>query len=533
MTGRPLWLGAGVLTAACLLCFVWVTDDGLSRPDGFDYAQIARELVEGRGFASRQAIYALHLRFLEDHRLLHEDWPNLHRFPLPSLVMAGWFLIAGVGSFAVAAYGMAFHVATSILLFEWTRRAVGVAPAVAAAVLFSVNGPVLETGVSGLAEPAVMFFFTLALFLLWRASEATGLAWPLASGAALGLAVLSRTNTLIALPVFGAALCVPLFARGPDRPRPWREVSLRVAALVLGTLVVVSPWLIRNWTVAGSPMFSLHSYFLLPSGTLPPEEGDKWDVTLPWVSDFESPLEYGRVHPDRVQEKWTRHLGKFLAYYPSLVGIRGLPLIALLGLFVSAGRGLRPVGWVLFGSVALNALVVSLGDHFMPRYHYQALPGMVLLGVGATWTLLGRLGRPRVRLGALAAAVVLMVDIGGIQAATRYVDEGAGRVGRADMEFVRARTSDESVVFSDVSWVVTWETGRRSVRAHFDRRADGAPTLSVRRFNDEFLPVDGVYLRFLDRRTRLAHRTLRSDPWFREAFPNRHRFPSGAVFYWR
>ena len=65
---------------------------------------------------SRQAIYMLHLRFLKEHELLQADWPNLHRFPLPSLVMAGCFLVLGVGVPAVLTYGIGFHVATSMLL---------------------------------------------------------------------------------------------------------------------------------------------------------------------------------------------------------------------------------------------------------------------------------------------------------------------------------------------------------------------------------------------------------------------------------
>ena len=113
MTERHLWLGAGAVTAACLCTFAAVAVDGLSRPDGFDYAQIGRELAEGRGFSSRQAIYALHLRFLKEHDLLQAPWPNLHRFPLPSLTMAALFLVLGAGVPAVLTYGIGFHVATS------------------------------------------------------------------------------------------------------------------------------------------------------------------------------------------------------------------------------------------------------------------------------------------------------------------------------------------------------------------------------------------------------------------------------------
>ncbi len=528
-----MWLGAGAFTAACLCIFAAVAVDGLTRPDGFDYAQIARELAEGRGFSSRQAIYALHLRFLEEHDLLQAPWPNLHRFPLPSLAMAGWFLLLGVGLSAVLAYGIAFHVATSILLFVWARRAVGLAPAVGAVVIFSTRGAVLETGCTGLAEPAVMFFFSLSLFFIWRALEDGGARWPFWAGVALGLATLARTNAVFAAPLFLLAIPIRLRAEDPRPKRPWRELGLRSGALLLGTIVVITPWLARNWRVTGSPGFSLHSYFLLPSGTLPEAEGDKWDVTLPWVSDFVSPVEYARAHPDRVWEKWTRNAARLLRNYPTLGELRFLPVVALLGLALPAGRNLRPVAWLLLTSFAVNALLVCLTDVYMPRYHFQALPGMLLIGLGVIWQLLGGIRRHRMRVAVLVVLVVAVAESSSMRSVAKGMRAGAARIDRRDMAFVKAHTDEDAVIISDVSWAVTWETGRRTVRAHFDRRDDGAPILSVRRFHEEFLAIDAVYLRFNHQRVRRAHRNMRDDPSFRGLFPKRHRFPNGGVFYYR
>ena len=98
-------LAAAAFNALVILVFAWLCVDGLWRPDGFDYAQIGREILRGHGFGSQQAIYALHLEFLTERDLLTETWPNLHRFPLPSLVLAGWFRLLGEGPVAVVAYG--------------------------------------------------------------------------------------------------------------------------------------------------------------------------------------------------------------------------------------------------------------------------------------------------------------------------------------------------------------------------------------------------------------------------------------------
>jgi hypothetical protein len=475
----------------------------------------------------------LHLRFLKEHDLLQAPWPNLHRFPLPSLAMAGWFLLLGVGLGGVLAYGIAFHVATSILLFVWARRAVGLAPAVGAVVLFSTRVSVLETGCSGLAEPAVMFFFSLSLYFVWRALEEGGARWPFWAGVALGLATLGRTNAFFAAPLFLLAIPIRLRAEDPRPKRPWREMGLRAGALLLGTIVVLTPWLARNWQVTGSPSFSLHSYFLLPSGTLPEAEGDVWDVNLPWVSGFVSPFEYARAHPDRVWEKWTRHAASLLRDYPTLGGLRFLPVVALLGLVLPAGRNLRPVAWLLLTSFAVNAILVCLTDIYMSRYHYQALPGMLLIGLGVVWQLLGGIRRHWMKVAVLVVLVVATTNPSSIRRTAERMRAGAARVDPRNMDFVKAHTDEDAVIFSDQAWAVTWRTGRRTVSAHFDWRDDGTPILAVRRFHEEFLPIDAVYLRFNHRRTRQAHRNMRDDPGFRGLFPKRHRFPDGAVFYYR
>jgi len=289
----------------------------------------------------------------------------------------------------------------------------------------------------------------------------------------------------------------------------------------------------RNWVVAGNPLFSLHSYFMLPSGTLPADEGNKWDLTLPWVHDFVPPLEYARSHPDRVYEKWTRHIAETVRYVPWFGGLRFIGLIALGGLFFPTGRGLRMTTWVAAGSFVVNAAFVGLTDEFVPRYHYQVLPTTILLGVAVVWAILLRLRRPVLRVAALTVAVAAIVSPAAVAEAALYVRDNERAVDAADMAFVEAHTSPDAVVFSDVSWAVTWQTGRRSVRTHYDRSPGGEQTLAVLRIHDELLPIDAVFVQGRNGQVRAAHRILAMDSRFRALFPNEHRFASGAVFYWR
>jgi len=527
-------LVAATFTALAIAFFAWQCVDGLWRPDGFDYAQIAREIVRGRGFTSQQAIYALHLEFLREHELLSAPWPNLHRFPLPSLALAGAFRLLGEGPAAVVAYGALFHAATSALLFAWSRAALGLAPAIAAVVLFTLNGAMLESAASGLSEPPVVFFFTLSLFAAWRGLGGSGRLWAwLLAGVALGLASLGRTNALLAGPVFGAALLVSEL-RGAGGAGA-RRALLGAGLFALGLFAPMAPWMLRNLEVAGSPFFSLHTYFLLPSGTGPGWE--KWDLTVPWVREFVPPLDFARAHPDLVLAKWRRHALALLLALPTLAGTFLVLPAALAGTVVPLRSGLRALAWLVVVAFGANAVLVSFTDFFFDKYHFHFLPAAILLSVGVLWWGVSRLVPERIRLAAFALLALVMANPPAVVAAFREVPARAAWIDRDHFAFLREHTRPDDVVLSDQSYAVAWEADRRSVRLHYDRLEDGTPVLGALTISDEYVPIAGVHLSraFLadPRKRQVLQDTLERVPRFRAVFPNLQRLPGGALYFSR
>jgi len=524
-------LCAGVATALALSVFAVIAVDGLWRPDAFDYAQIARELVAGNGFASRQIIYELHLRFLETHGLLDGSWPNLHRFPLPSAAMAAWFLLVGVGDRAVVLYGVLFHALTSGLLFVWAQRAVGLPAAIATSLLFTANGVMLETGCAGLAEPPAMFFFTLSLFCLWRPNDLVRPRRELWAGATLALASLARTGVVTSLPAF---LLGMIFGH---RSAPDRGLRARASArFLLGFVLTMSPWLLRNQVVAGSPLFSLHSYFLLPAGTGDMAAGsvDKWDASLPWVRDFVSPVDFAWQHRNELWKKWRRNTSDLLHDYPAFGGTRLLPLLAPAAMWVFVGHDLHRIAWIVGGSFLLNAVVVSFTDMYFDKYYFHLLPALILLAVAVLWRMSAILPSGRARTTIFLAVIVSLTPWRGVSTAVERVRMAGRQVVRAHMQYIDTHTPANAVIFSDQSYAVTWMTGRRSIRRHIERRQDGRPVLSVLRFHSEYVPIGGVYLsRFdmRDPRIAAALENLEEDARFRAQFPHRKGFRDGAVFY--
>lgn len=523
-------LAAAAVAALACAGFA-VVAGGLWRPDAFDYAQIARELAEGRGFSSRQAIYALHLAFLRDHDLVSAAWPNLHRFPLPSLLMSTAFRVFGATDAAVMGTSIACQAASAGLVFAFARAAVGLAPAIACVFLMCANGVLLETGASGLSEPPATFCFTLAVYAVWRQRSSPGIGPSLLAGVALGLATLARTNLIFGAPLFLAALA--LARRGPAGGVDARRGAAAAAVAALALVAVASPWWLRNAWWTGDPFFSLHTWFLIPSGA--GDSADKWDLTLAWVRDPTPPLAYLAAHPGDVLEKWGGHLARLLRELPTLAGTRGVALVAAVALVLPAGQGLRAVAVLLFAAFALNALIVSLGDFYLVKYHVHVLPGMILLAVGVAWQQIQKLPQagPRLRALLLACAALAMTDLEGVAGELRRAPLAAARFAPAHWDAIREETAEDAVIVSDQSYAVTWRTGRRSVRMHYDRLAGGARVLGVLALSDAYLPIDAVHLssEFVSDPARAAilARTLLRVPRFQAEFSHVRALDGGGL----
>lgn len=515
-------LGAGLFTAVVLSALVsWSVQD-LWHKDGLDYAQIAREISEGHGFSSRQAIYALHLRFLERHDLLDAAWPNVHRFPLLSIATAGWFRLFGTGSFGVFVTGVLAMAITSGILHLWARQCLGPWPAVATTWVLTFNASLYFGVQAGMPESLACLFTTASLYLLWRGSRSSSAATWCGVGGALGLATLARTNVVTLVP------CVVAEVFRVTRVRRVRMAALCVVAL----LAVLSPWLIRNVAVAGSPTFSLHSYLLLPSLTTP--DALKRNYSLDWVRNFVSPLDYAREHPLEVWRKWWRNGHNLLRGYPVFGATLLLPLLAWASLWPSLGGGLRGVPWVVLAGLVANALVCGFTDLNLGQYYLHLLPALILLGIAATWRIVQRIPGTRSPLLVFAVLVVVMANPGQLVSALRDVRETSTRaVDHAQMQYLRENTTEDAVIFSDQSMYVTWYAGRRSIRHHYTTAPDGQRTLALLELDREFGPIDaafisGEFLRTAGGREMLVN-LQRSDE-FPRRFECREPFPDGAVF---
>ena len=190
------------------------------------YNLIARNLEQGNGY-----------------RVDADMGPTMLREPGYPLFLAAVFKLGGYGiqTARVACVLLAFGAALMLLLL--TRRITSDAmTALSAALLFLLYPGTLVAEARAGIEIPYAFAVVLFILVLYSAVEKGSLWRYCAAGLLLGVAVLVRSQVLL-FPLF--LLVYFVFASKSTSERA--KIALRIAGLVLGTVVVMSPWIIRNY----------------------------------------------------------------------------------------------------------------------------------------------------------------------------------------------------------------------------------------------------------------------------------------------
>lgn len=250
----------------------------------------------------------------------------------------------------------------------------------------------------------VLVCFGLAFLAALRSHRAWW--WP-ASGALLGLAALTRPEVAPFL-IFALLLIV------------WHEAPRYKAALLHGglvaaaMLVVLSPWMVRNYYVHGrfvalATMGGRNFYLgnnaggrghigedLTPAdelrlGALPEAQRDREYYRLG--------VEFWRRHPGSLPKLFAKKLLTLMAVYNEDVRVLFnafysfmLPF-ALLGVLLALRRGRANTLPLLFVALLVHYLVIAMLFFGEPRYRYGIEAFLILLAAYAGWVVAERLPR--------------------------------------------------------------------------------------------------------------------------------------------
>ncbi len=462
-----LLIGAPLVALGGLACYHGAFG---STQDAIDYAQIARNLLEGRGFTSDIAL-PISLAFPFGRTL---PQPILYRPPLPSIALVPFLAAFGSRDAALLAATFMFTLLAGIATYFLGRRVGGAnrgrALGLAAAAIVLLNTGLGEEIGNATAEPLATLLVAL-LFL----SAVSGRAF--LAGLLFGAILTAKLHIAVILPV----LFIPPFLRGIR----WRANAVRFA---IGALLAFSPWLVRNVIVTGKPVFDLHAFTETQRANW---SGPGSSYAAHRRTEATSSGSVLVERPDRLLRYASSLLWSTARHLPRYVG-PGIVVLLVFSFFVrpgpAAGRDAHLIAHLAFGMMALGLAPIAL----TPRYLIVLLPLAAVSGANALLEWLERRPRGAVR---VAIAVVLIALVAAPPAARlRGAADGLarGNLGRfwpPATENLRSRTStDDTIVSDDLS--IAWYGRRRVVWVPWD--AAGLRTL------DEAIPIDAVYLRAED-----------------------------------
>ena len=241
-TSRLFWQAlAGVALCKILILFVLLPHLGTVAPGLYnlsaqdEYADIASNLVAGRGY-----------------RADADTGETMLRTPGYPLLLAGIFAVAGESVVAVQVFQLVLSLLAGWGVYRIALRVTeSDTTAVLAAVVFLLYPPTILAESREALELTFTACAVLFLALFYRSLETFAYRDFALAGAAFGLTLLVRSTLAFVLP----ALFVYVLLMKSTRPAIARTTAL-FATASLAALLVMSPWIIRNYIVSGRPILT-------------------------------------------------------------------------------------------------------------------------------------------------------------------------------------------------------------------------------------------------------------------------------------
>ena len=325
------WLLLICIMAAGGILFAKTTPGGVGLvSDSVNYINGARSIADGHGYFRESGGGSLKPI---------TNFPPLYSILLsvPLLFGADW--IKSVWSFSLIFYilnlGLIGLIVRSTVKNTWLG--------IAAALLTMASKPFLYFQIFAMSEPLFFFCTLMAFFLFFRARETGRNRYWLFCGIFCGLAFLTRYAGIVSICAVLAAFLLDLRGRSG-----WKSVFW----VLLGSIPLISAWLIRNILVSGNA--ANREVFFHPLGYADFNTG----VLIFWRWLF--PIRYGAVEQPVFWMRW------------GILGLGIAGLVYLFFLFIKTWRNKGRVSssavlsWVyviyILGYLALIGITISLFD---------------------------------------------------------------------------------------------------------------------------------------------------------------------------
>lgn len=177
----------------------------------------------------------------------------------PQLVDLLYTIPLALGNDIAAKYiHFTFALLTTLIIFLFVRRRIGPVWGALAGLLFLTIPLIVKLSVTVYVDLGLIFFTTAALFSIVTWLEDTGNAkWLVLAAVCSGLALSTKYSAIVSFLVL--SLLVPFFfLNGRENKDAEQLNAIKFGVLFVSiSLLVFSPWLIRNYSLTGNPAYPL------------------------------------------------------------------------------------------------------------------------------------------------------------------------------------------------------------------------------------------------------------------------------------
>ena len=187
------------------------------------------------------------------------ELPDIAFSYYPQLLDILYMLPVALGHDIAAKYlHFVFALLTALLIFLFVRRRTGPAWAALGGLMFLTLPLILKLSVTVYVDLGLVFFTTAALFgaVIWL-EDTDKTRWLVLAAVCSGLALGTKYNALVSFLVMSLLLPFFYLYRREDQHAEQLNAVKFAVAFVAVSVLVFSPWLIRNVSLTGNPLYPL------------------------------------------------------------------------------------------------------------------------------------------------------------------------------------------------------------------------------------------------------------------------------------
>jgi 4-amino-4-deoxy-L-arabinose transferase-like glycosyltransferase len=316
------------------------------------------------GFYHSAANLIAHGHFY-DREIFGHAYKTAEHPPLFSLALSVSSVFGGDSLLAHRIVSIAIGSCSVVLVALLGRRVGGDTVSWLAGAIAAIYPPLVTADGLVMSEPLFVLLVTAALLLALTVTDRPTVLGSASLGAVVGLAILTRGEGVLLLPLLAWPAA---FAR--DSRRPGRGV--RLLATTAAALVVVSPWLIRNAVVFHRFILAADSSTVIAGANC---RDTYYGHDIGWWSN--ACLERARTRAQLLEGDAST--GAAVSFARKWVDIAGLALyFPLLVLAVLGALRLRTRRWILLAPVWM-VLIVSITGWGIGRFRVAADVSIIVL----------------------------------------------------------------------------------------------------------------------------------------------------------